>query len=204
MGRLRGLSTGADAAYHRWVLSHSSSRPPTEYRIPTTTLTVEIISADATRQRGQLFLAPAAAHHAGAERPEERLNDDSDFFPFLPENQERSVIVNKHQVIVLSFDLTQSEQLRRWWGIDTDEDEILIPHMEQRILVECDGVELEGVLVMDAPQHQRRTQDLLNRAERFICLRDDDQLHLINRKRIVRASEIASEAPEESDRPSEE
>lgn len=165
---------------------------------------MEIVCADATRQRGQLFLAPSAAHHAGAERPEERLNDDCDFFPFLPDKHERSVIVNKHQVIVLSLDLTQSEQLRRWWGIDADDDELLIPHMKQRILVECDGVELEGVLVMDAPQHQRRTLDLLNRAERFICLRDHDQLHLINRKRIVRASELEVEKASGSEHPSEE
>ena len=109
------------------------------------------------------------------------------------------MIVNKHQLIVLSLDLTQSEQLRRWWGIDSNDDETLIPHMEQRILVECDGIELEGVVVMDAPQHQRRMQDLLNRAERFICLRDHDQLHLINRKRIVRASEIPGERPEPSE-----
>ena len=185
-------------------MSPSPSQPPVEYRIPTTTLTVEIICADATRQRGQLFLAPSAAHHSGAERPEERLNDDSDFFPFLPESQERSVIVNKHQVIVLSLDLTQSKQLRRWWGIEAADDEVLVPHMEQRILVECDGVELEGVLVMDAPQHQRRTQDLLNQADRFLCLRDQNQLHLINRRRIVRASEIPTEKSEEPERPPEE
>ena len=142
-------------------------------------------------------MAPLAAHHAGAERPEDRLNDDSDFFPFLPEDHERSVVVNKHQVIVLSLDLTQSEQLRKWWGIDAADEQVAVPPAQQRILVECDGVELEGVLVMDAPQHQRRTQDMLNRPDRFVCLRDHDHLHLINRRRIVRASEVprAESAP---------
>ena len=164
--------------------------PPSAYCVPTTTLRAEVRFADGSCQRGLLYLPPAAARHAGPMRPEERLNDSDDFLPFLPEGCTEPVMLNKHQVMVLSLDAAEDEKLREPWeavgGVTP-----LPAAPEQRVVLECTGLRLEGVLVMDVPQHQQRLLDLLNRQERFVRLRSDGKLHLVSRERIVRASDVS-------------
>ncbi len=53
-----------------------------------------------------------------------------------------------------------------------------------------DGSSVEGELTYWRPEGQRRLQDYLNSAERFIPVRADGLVHLVNRDRIVSLSEI--------------
>ena len=54
-----------------------------ELRVPTANLEVEIVCADGRSFTGRIFLPVLSAHHSGAMRPLEWMNDNTPFFPFL-------------------------------------------------------------------------------------------------------------------------
>jgi hypothetical protein len=139
---------------------------------------------------GQFFLPPTAARHSGAMRPEERLNDETDFFPFLPEGEVHPLVINKHQIVELSVDVAEDAKLRDPWETENRDDGALVLP-EQQVVIECAGTRLQGVLLMDTPQHQQRMLDRLNRQERFVRVRCEDRLHLVNRERIIRATDVS-------------
>lgn len=169
-------------------MTHPPSPPPSEFRVPTVRLDAKVYCADGVRIAGCLFLPAAAARHSGPTRPEERLNDDQEFFPFLLEGG-RPVVLNKAKVVVMSFDLAQAAALREAW----EKPGSGVPG--PRLRLECCGECIQGEIVMDTPQYQQRLLDRLNHADRFLCVVDGDRLHLVSREHIVRACEVDPPAP---------
>jgi len=53
-----------------------------------------------------------------------------------------------------------------------------------------DGSILRGELRFLMPEGKRRLQDFLNLSDRFLLLEEGDQIHLINKKRIVRLTPL--------------
>ena len=126
-------------------------------------------------------------------RPDERLNDDSEFFPFLPEGRQRPVILNKRQVVSVSFDANESAGSQELSAGEFADESATFSPPERRVVIECAGFRLAGALSMETPEHQRRVLDYLNRPERFLVVRDGDSIHLVNRRRIVSVSESAGD-----------
>jgi len=151
----------------------------TELRVPTVALNAEVLCADGQSFRGRVFLPAAASKHTGAMRPQEWMNDGTFFFPFLPDDAEKPVLMNKREVLVMTFVAPPAE---------ADDAEPESPH--RRVAVECEARRLEGVLVIDMPAHLSRVLDCLNRAQMFLTLLDDGRHHLIQKERITRVLEI--------------
>jgi hypothetical protein len=150
-----------------------------ELRVPTVAMAAEILCADGRSFPGRVFVPAQASRHSGPMRLEEWLNEPPQFFPFLPDGADAPVLMNKREVLVMTFAAPSP----------TDEGaEPESPH--RRVAIECEARRLEGVLVIDMPSHLSRVLDCLNRAQMFLTLHDDNRHHLIQKERITRVLEI--------------
>ena len=152
-----------------------------ELRVPTVPLPVVIRYFDERRLEGKVFLPSMAQTHTGPPRPEEWLNKGVQFFPFLPEGEKRAVILNKRYVVTLTIAAPEQEGEGPQTGI------------ERRIKVECGGLALEGSVLIDMPTEQSRLFDWINRPEKFLTIRQGDQIHLVQKSRITRLAEVMEE-----------
>lgn len=150
-----------------------------ELRVPTVAVEAEILCADGRSFRGRVFIPALASRHSGPMRLEEWLNEPPQFFPFLPDEVGGPVLMNKREVLVMTFPAPPVEE---------DSVEPDSPH--RRVAIECEARRLEGVLVIDMPSHLRRVLDFLNRPQMFLTLRDDNRHHLVQKERITRVLEV--------------
>lgn len=156
----------------------------TALRVPTTTFTAEVVLAHGETLRGRFFVPSHTSLHPGPMRPDERLNDEADFFPFLLSDSPDPVIVNKKQVAWVAFDMRSMPQ-------PTDEESYeIVSTPEHRVSVDCRGRKLEGVLVIDLPEYKSRVLDRLNQPERFLRIRDGHLLFYVGRDHIAKVVEV--------------
>ena len=156
----------------------------TELAIPTIQLTAEIRYFDEQPLSGRIFISQHAQHHEGPPRPEEWMNEGGLFFPFIPDGSERSVILNKRYIVVLT--VTAGYEM-----LNLPEEVGVSRYVE----LKCGSLELEGLVYIDSPVGHRRLTDFVNRPEPFLMLRDGDVRHLIQKSRITFLSEPAGELP---------
>jgi hypothetical protein len=142
-----------------------------ELRIPTLTLAADVVFADGRQCAGRLFVPAAAPRHAGPTRASEWLNEPAEFFAFLPNDSADPVMVNKGEVLFVSVPAEAND------AGSLDDVETPRPAVE----VECAGRRFEGHLAIDMPAGQTRVLDYLNRAERFLTLRNGTR-HFLFRK----------------------
>ena len=153
-----------------------------ELRVPTLALDAEVLCADGRAFTGRIFLPAASSTHAGPMRPEEWMNDTVPFFPFLPAGEQGPVILNKHEVLVLSF-----------LAADDVADEDASKGPERRLAVEVRGRVLTGAVVIDMPANQMRVLDYLNTSRPFLAVHEGERRHLVRKARITRVLEIREE-----------
>ena len=154
-----------------------------ELRVPTVNLEVEIVCADGRSFTGRIFLPALAATHSGQMRPVEWMNDSVPFFPFLATGAPASVILNKHEVLILTVAAPVAEE----------EDELPPGTPMRRVVVECRDRVIQGQVAIDMPENQRRVLDYLNFPEPFLTVRDGPRHHLIRKARITRVLEPREE-----------
>ena len=150
-----------------------------ELRVPTVAMEAEILCADGRSFRGRVFIPALASRHSGPMRLEEWLNDPPSFFPFLPDEADGPVLMNKREVLVMTFPSPPPVE---------EGGEPEVPH--RRVAVECEARRLEGVLLIDMPSHLRRVLDFLNRPQTFLTLREGNRHHLVQKERITRVLEM--------------
>ena len=155
-----------------------------ELRIPTVTLAADVVFSDGRQFPGKLFVPASAPRHAGPARPSEWLNEPAEFFAFLPDDSSEPIMVNKGEVLFVSVSAEANDV-----G-SNDEVETTRPTVE----VECAGRRLEGHLAIDMPAGQTRVLDYLNRAERFLTLRNGRRHYLLRKSGITRVFD-KSEVP---------
>jgi len=148
-------------------------------RVPTVSLPVEIVDHDERSLKGTIFLPAMAHRHEGPARPDEWINENAPFFPFLPSDGGRSILLNKARVVALTVPLSTEEHT-----IPMDLERTA------RVIVECGAARFQGVLRMDMPDEKSRVLDYANRAEAFLELFDDERCHLIQKRYITRIIEI--------------
>ncbi len=155
----------------------------TELRVPTMALAAEVVCADGRGFVGRIFVPASASRHPGPMRPEEWMNEGSAFFPFLPDDSQAPVLLNKREVLVISVPAVADA------GDIPDGAENPI----RRVSIETRQRRFEGTVVIDMPENQSRVLDYLNRSEAFLTLREGDRHHLILKERITRVMEIREE-----------
>jgi hypothetical protein len=151
-----------------------------ELRVPTHATAAEIRCADGRVFVGRVFIPVSSSHHSGPMRPEEWLNESGAFFAFLPDEAKSTVLVNKRQVAVLSVPAQVDEV--------ADEEDAEMPLV--RVAIELGDRRVEGRVLLDMPEGQRRVLDYLNRPDVFLRLRAGDRWHLVRKELITRVIEI--------------
>ena len=149
-----------------------------ELRVPTLALDAEVLCADDRTFTGRVFLPAASSVHSGPMRPEEWMNDTVPFFPFLPEGEGGSVILNKHEVLVLTVIGAEDSLDAEPGGYD------------RRLAVEVRGRVLTGNVRVDMPVNQSRVLDFLNTSHPFLEVREGFRRHLVRKARITRVLEL--------------
>ena len=141
-------------------------------------MSAEVTCLDGRAFRGRIFVPASSSMHDGPMRAEEWLNASGAFFPFLPDDADAPVILNKGDVLTISVP-------REWERPPIEEVDI-----QRRVVVECGARQLAGHLHIDMPEHHRRVLDYLNRPEAFLALHDGERLHLVQKQNITRVLEV--------------
>jgi hypothetical protein len=141
-------------------------------------MSAEVTCLDGRSFRGRIFVPASSSMHDGPMRAEEWLNATGSFFPFLPDDADTSVILNKGEVLTLSVPSESERPLAEQVDID------------RVVVVECGARELRGHLHIDMPAHHSRVLDYLNRPEGFLALHDGDHLHFVQKQNITRVFEV--------------
>jgi len=149
------------------------------YQVPRLLRAADVLFTDGRRYRGRVFLPATAESHAGAMRVDEWIEEPASFFPFLPDGEGRPVILSKDRLVVLTVpgagdpdDVHASSSLPR-----------------RQVLVECGPLQVAGEVVIDMPADHLRVLDLLNRAGRFLEVREGERRHFVRKSRITRVTE---------------
>jgi hypothetical protein len=149
-----------------------------ELRVPTVAMNAEITCLDGRSFRGRIFVPASSSLHDGPMRAEEWLNAAGSFFPFLPDEADTSVILNKVEVLTLSVPGEPERPPEEHVDLD------------RCVVVECGARELRGHLHIDMPAHHSRVLDYLNRPEGFLALHDGERLLLVQKQNITRVVEV--------------
>ena len=146
----------------------------TELKVPTHATAAEVVLSDKRTLIGRVFIPDSSSQHSGPMRPDEWLNQDRAFFPFLADDSKSTVLLNKEQVAVLSI-------------AAVSEDEAVLAEAPLRaVTVEIPDRRIDGSVLMDMPQGQQRVLDQLNRPEPFLLLRAPDRWHLVRKSLVTR------------------
>ena len=152
-----------------------------DLRVPTIALPAEVLTVDGRTATGRIFVPASAHNHDGPMRAEEWMNEAADFFPFLADDAEAPVLLNRHEVLVLTV------------PAHADAGDVPLEGLEPEVVVDCRGRRLSGTVVIDMPEEHRRVLDYLNRPGRFLTLRDGARHHLVQKDRITRVQETRKE-----------
>jgi hypothetical protein len=148
-------------------------------RVPTHATAAEIRCRDGRLFLGRIFVPSSSSRHTGPMRVDEWMNEGGAFFPFLPDDSTSTVLLNREQVALLAIQPSE--------GGEADP-EAELPR--RRIAVELGDRRIEGEVVVDMPESQRRTLDFLNRGESFLLLRTPDRWFLVRKSLVARVVEI--------------
>jgi hypothetical protein len=149
-----------------------------ELKVPTVAMAAEVACVDGRAFRGRVFVPASSYLHDGPMRAAEWLNGGGLFFPFLPDDADTPVILNKAEVLTV----TVASEPERTAAEPVD--------VDRGVAVECGGRVLRGRLHIDMPPHHSRVLDYLNRGDEFLALHDGDQLHLVRKENITRVVEV--------------
>lgn len=155
-----------------------------DLRVPTIALPAEVLTVDGRTATGRIFVPASAHNHDGPMRAEEWMNEAADFFPFLADDAEAPVLLNRHEVQVLTVPAhaDAGDVIEGGGGV-----------LQPEVVIDCRGRLLTGTIVIDMPEEHRRLLDVLNRPGRFLTLRDGARHHLVQKNRITRVQETRKE-----------
>ncbi len=160
-----------------------------EYRVPKHRVPATVRMANGAVRSVELFAGDHAERHDGAERPSDLLGTDAPFLP-VEDEEEGFLLIHKPSVSLVTVALEAEVGAE---PVDAEDRALVDPEMEgvQRKEVRLaldDGTEVRGLMALVLPPGERRLQDFLNAADRFVRLRDGDRVRLANLERIARVA----------------
>jgi len=156
------------------------------FRVPKRQVPAQVLIPGRPPMSMMLFLAECAGTHAGTERPSDLMNGEQVFFP-ATDVQGGTVFLRRDAVMVLTVASVDER------GDDPDVVRPLASDEATQVRLDVlleDGSMLRGDLRFLMPEGKRRLQDFLNLSDRFLLLEAGDQIHLINKSRIVRLTPL--------------
>jgi hypothetical protein len=152
------------------------------FQVPQRAVEVEVLLEGGEEMAGLLY-APTAGPSGGPGRLSERLNDDGEHFLPLVDSGGASLISKAWIMTVL---LPRGEEEIELQESDHAMDRAVELHMKG-------GHSLTGRLSYTMPPEKRRILDYFNAAPRFIPLLQEGRAVLVNRKFVVRISDLDGE-----------
>ncbi len=157
----------------------SSQHSDHSFRITTTRVAATVTLTRGEPLSGAFSCAGAASRSAGSAELVALLNQAAGFVPFFPSDRHRPVLLGKHAIRLVEVDAEQHLTLPDEFG-----------EVRSLELLLDDGTELRGGIRISAPLGHTRTLDNLNEAGRFIVLRNDQRVLLVNLASVVLAADL--------------
>jgi hypothetical protein len=151
-----------------------------EYHVPKEKASVLIEMPPRLPEVRFVFLSACAQNHQGAEAPSEIFNLQKPFVPLFKDDGEVTLVRNEAITWVMV-----SEPRRVEWHYF--ESRAGVP--DTGVHLEFDtGTHLDGRVALLGPAGARRVLDVLNRQEGFLPLEREEELFLVNLKRVTSIS----------------
>lgn len=148
-----------------------------DYRVPKEKAAVLVELPPHPPEPRFIFLSPFAQSHHGAETPSDIFNIPQAFIPLFRESGD--AVLARHDAITW---VMVSEPRRTEWYYY----EARTGAPDTGVHLEFDtGAHLDGRVALVGPVGGQRVQDIVNRDEGFLHLERDDELFLVNLKRVV-------------------
>jgi hypothetical protein len=147
-----------------------------ELRVPKRRVGVEVVLPGGTARRVTVFLAEAAAGHAGPERVADLLNGTAEFFPVVDEASGGIAFLHRAAVALV--------RVRREHDGDDAEAETL-PTEHDVELALTDGAVVRGLVSYVRPPDRARLVDVLNEPAPFLRLLEGEGVALVNKRHVA-------------------
>jgi hypothetical protein len=148
-----------------------------ELRVPKRRVAAEVLLPGGAVRRIALFLAEAASHHAGPERPNDLLNGGDDFIPAFDEDGQVMSFLHRAGVAAV--------RVARELEVDDDGGLTLPTELDVEVLLGS-GTALRGLVSYLRPPDHARLVDFLNEPEPFFRLIEGSSIALVNKRHVSR------------------
>lgn len=153
-----------------------------DLRVPKRRAAAEVLLPGGTSRRVVLFLAEAASHRAGPERPSDLLGGGDDFIPALDEGSGQMTFLNRAGLAAVRVDAALEAEPDEAPTIPTEHDvEVLLG----------DGTVLRGLVSYLRPPDHSRLVDFLNDPAPFFRLVEERAVALVNKRHVARVALVA-------------
>lgn len=151
-----------------------------DFRVPTTSLPVEIHGTNGQHVLGEIFLPAQSSLQPGPMRPDEWSDTVHAFFPFRSRETDGLAILNRDTVVAITVPASAN----------ADEGELWMDSPICHVAVEAGGQRYEGDILVDTPPGHQRVADWLNAPGAFITVRSGLAHHLIHKRHVTRVVEL--------------
>jgi hypothetical protein len=148
-----------------------------ELRVPKRRVAAEVLLPGGTARRIALFLADAASHHTGPERPGDLLNGGDDFIPAFDEDAQAMSFLHRAGIAAVRIARDLEHE---------DEDDLTLPTEHDVEVLLGSGQLLRGLVSYLRPPDRSRLVDFLNEPEPFFRLVEGATTVLVNKRHVAR------------------
>lgn len=148
-----------------------------EYRVPKEQASVLINLPPHPPQARHIFLSSFAQTHHGAETPSDVFNIHQAYIPLYREGGD--LVLARHDAIV--WVMVSEPRRTEWYYFESRAG---VPDAGVHIEFE-DRSHLDGRVALIGPVGGQRILDILNRVEGFLHVERDEELFLVNLRRVV-------------------
>ena len=155
------------------------------FQIPKFEAEVELLLIDNRSLNGRIFLPILSSNPLGHTPLVDWMNEQAEFFPFLPERSKEAEILSKQAVVqaVINTELDHNEIYEMM------EQTVWIEHVEVR----CEPfATISGSVLLNLPPGRSRVLDFLNQQTRFFAVTNGSKNHIINKKYVTSVKEMPS------------
>jgi hypothetical protein len=156
-----------------------------ELRVPKRQVRVEVVLAGGATLQLNLFQAEHQMSPHGFERPSDLLNRGLAFLPAVGLDGAAQVL---RREAVLRMTVARSAEITPEEPADDGPPSTEVVRLDLEVAFDT-GDTARGRLIFVQPASRRRLVDYLNDCPPFFCLRDGDQVHIVNKSRIARLSQ---------------
>ena len=148
-----------------------------EYQVPKERVSILVELPPREPEPRFIFLSAFAQNHNGAETPSDVFNVPQAFIPLFREDGE--IMLVSHDAI--TWVMVGEPQRTEWYYYQSRTG---IPDVKVHLEFDSGG-HLDGRVALIGPLGSQRVLDIVNRAEGFLHVERDDELFLVNLKRVT-------------------